>query len=166
MATEAASIGSGVPVGEPRQPLVHQWAAPLRFFQRHDADLALANAQLGAGQENLRFGLGSGAFQQAHLAPTMGWIQLRLWHTETNLPPGTPNALNKRNPSGFLQRGFAGWTGLEPAASGVTGRRYNQLNYHPMLKRWWSTFRAARIYPHGRRVSTSCFVVGSRIDGA
>jgi integrase len=27
----------------------------------------------------------------------------------------------------------AGWTGLEPAASGVTGRRYNQLNYHPRL---------------------------------
>gem|GEM_PF-1642127 len=26
---------------------------------------------------------------------------------------------------------IAGWTGLEPAASGVTGRRYNQLNYHP-----------------------------------
>jgi hypothetical protein len=25
----------------------------------------------------------------------------------------------------------AGATGLEPAASGVTGRRYNQLNYHP-----------------------------------
>ena len=25
----------------------------------------------------------------------------------------------------------AGWTGLEPAASGVTGRRYNRLNYHP-----------------------------------
>ena len=28
---------------------------------------------------------------------------------------------------------MAGWTGLEPAASGVTGRRYNQLNYHPEL---------------------------------
>ncbi len=27
---------------------------------------------------------------------------------------------------------MAGWTGLEPAASGVTGRRYNQLNYHPI----------------------------------
>ena len=27
--------------------------------------------------------------------------------------------------------GLAGWTGLEPAASGVTGRRSNQLNYHP-----------------------------------
>ncbi len=27
---------------------------------------------------------------------------------------------------------MAGWTGLEPAASGVTGRRYNQLNYHPL----------------------------------
>ncbi len=26
---------------------------------------------------------------------------------------------------------LAGWTGLEPAASGVTGQRYNQLNYHP-----------------------------------
>src|SRR5450432_2895875 len=29
----------------------------------------------------------------------------------------------------------AGWTGLEPAASGVTGRRYNQLNYHPRMCR-------------------------------
>ena len=28
---------------------------------------------------------------------------------------------------------MAGWTGLEPAASGVTGRRYNQLNYHPVV---------------------------------
>ena len=26
---------------------------------------------------------------------------------------------------------MAGWTGLEPAAFRVTGRRYNQLNYHP-----------------------------------
>ena len=30
---------------------------------------------------------------------------------------------------------MAGWTGLEPAASGVTGRRYNQLNYHPIKQR-------------------------------
>ena len=28
---------------------------------------------------------------------------------------------------------MAGWTGLEPAASGVTGRRSNQLNYHPKM---------------------------------
>ena len=28
---------------------------------------------------------------------------------------------------------MAGETGLEPAASGVTGRRYNQLNYSPAL---------------------------------
>ena len=27
---------------------------------------------------------------------------------------------------------MAGETGLEPAASGVTGRRYNQLNYSPV----------------------------------
>jgi hypothetical protein len=30
-----------------------------------------------------------------------------------------------------LQRMLAGSTGLEPAASGVTGRRSNQLNYDP-----------------------------------
>ena len=28
---------------------------------------------------------------------------------------------------------MAGWTGLEPATSDVTGRRSNQLNYHPAL---------------------------------
>ena len=27
---------------------------------------------------------------------------------------------------------MAGWTGLEPAASAVTGLRSNQLNYHPL----------------------------------
>lgn len=27
---------------------------------------------------------------------------------------------------------MAGWTGLEPATSCVTGRRSNQLNYHPL----------------------------------
>ena len=31
-----------------------------------------------------------------------------------------------------LRRFLAGRTGLEPAASGVTGRRYNQLNYRPV----------------------------------
>src|ERR1043165_5988872 len=28
---------------------------------------------------------------------------------------------------------LAGWTGLEPATSDVTGRRSNQLNYHPAM---------------------------------
>jgi hypothetical protein len=32
------------------------------------------------------------------------------------------------------ERRLAGSTGLEPAASGVTGRRSNQLNYDPKLK--------------------------------
>src|SRR6266567_7529747 len=36
---------------------------------------------------------------------------------------------------------MAGATGLEPAASCVTGRRSNQLNYDPaMLLRWCRTF--------------------------
>ncbi len=33
----------------------------------------------------------------------------------------------------LCHRKMAGWTGLEPAASAVTGRRYNQLNYHPAI---------------------------------
>ena len=33
---------------------------------------------------------------------------------------------------------MAGRTGLEPATSGVTGRRYNQLNYRPI---WAPPFR-------------------------
>ena len=32
------------------------------------------------------------------------------------------------------ERSLAGSTGLEPAASGVTGRRSNQLNYDPEKK--------------------------------
>ena len=35
---------------------------------------------------------------------------------------------------GVSRRYVAGWTGLEPAASGVTGRRYNRLNYHPNVR--------------------------------
>ena len=35
--------------------------------------------------------------------------------------------------SGVIELGLAGSTGLEPAASGVTGRRSNQLNYDPEL---------------------------------
>ena len=44
--------------------------------------------------------------------------------TECRIDSGPDNGLRVR-------ANRAGWTGLEPAASGVTGRRYNQLNYHP-----------------------------------
>jgi hypothetical protein len=37
--------------------------------------------------------------------------------------------LDEARPKG--ERSLAGSTGLEPAASGVTGRRSNQLNYDP-----------------------------------
>jgi hypothetical protein len=30
-----------------------------------------------------------------------------------------------------MRRLFAGWTGLEPATSAVTGQHSNQLNYQP-----------------------------------
>ena len=46
--------------------------------------------------------------------------------------PRRRRGLDEARPKG--ERSLAGWTGLEPAASGVTGRRSNQLNYHPT--RW------------------------------
>ena len=48
---------------------------------------------------------------------------------------GRSDAEKEKGPAPFWERAFleAGWTGLEPAASGVTGRRYNQLNYHPKI---------------------------------
>ena len=44
---------------------------------------------------------------------------------------------------------MAGWTGLEPATSDVTGRRSNQLNYHPA--RWVRLCASPRQRP-GRRI--------------
>ncbi len=48
-------------------------------------------------------------------------------------------------PSGLRENEMAGWTGLEPATSDVTGRRSNQLNYHPArvapgldFSSWWA----------------------------
>ena len=35
----------------------------------------------------------------------------------------------------------AGWTGLEPAASALTGQRSNQLNYHPPINRLFVVYR-------------------------
>lgn len=40
---------------------------------------------------------------------------------------------------------MAGWTGLEPATSGLTGQRSNQLNYHPKkLKKKGNTIQVKR----------------------
>jgi hypothetical protein len=50
---------------------------------------------------------------------------------------------------------MAGWTGLEPATSDVTGRRSNQLNYHPA--RVGTTNSACGREPESRDRS---FVVG------
>ena len=46
---------------------------------------------------------------------------------------------------------MAGWTGLEPAASGVTGRRYNQLNYRPKHG------KVSSAYPLVRRLMKGVF---------
>ena len=46
--------------------------------------------------------------------------------SRSELETGRPAHLNERS-----EMKMAGWTGLEPAASAVTGQRSNQLNYHP-----------------------------------
>src|SRR5690606_25520744 len=49
-------------------------------------------------------------------------------------------------------------TGLEPAASGVTGRRYNQLNYRSVaFKEHPGRCKAANKYPRGRGLSNGFF---------
>ena len=49
--------------------------------------------------------------------------------TQWLLVAGTQKGCGRKGPS--LQEKLAGWTGLEPATSDVTGRRSNQLNYNP-----------------------------------
>ena len=48
----------------------------------------------------------------------------------------TKQKTRKRNVCGHLTRFVlleAGWTGLEPATSAVTGQHSNQLNYQPNI---------------------------------
>src|SRR5687768_5038138 len=53
------------------------------------------------------------------------WTRWRPRMRPEHLPP------NKRNPAGAGLLVATGATGLEPATSGVTGRRSNQLSYAP-----------------------------------
>ena|GEM_PF-2868104 len=45
--------------------------------------------------------------------------------------PALPINVDRGKPGNVIFRKVAGVTGLEPAASGVTGRRSNQLSYTP-----------------------------------
>ena len=57
--------------------------------------------------------------------------------TEANLDP-----FELVTGAAVFPRTSAGRTGLEPAASGVTGRRYNRLNYRPNLVTGASAYRS------------------------
>jgi hypothetical protein len=59
--------------------------------------------------------------------------------TPTDTPPPSEEDEKSGGPETLSPKGkLAGWTGLEPATSDVTGRRSNQLNYHPA--RWRRAF--------------------------
>jgi hypothetical protein len=64
------------------------------------------------------------------LAESSGCAGKTVWGT--NAPTKKKGLTSSANPLLFL----AGSKGLEPSASGVTGRRYNQLNYDPIM--WWA----------------------------
>ena len=55
-------------------------------------------------------------------------------------PTDTPAPEEEQDDANLFEE-LAGWTGLEPATSDVTGRRSNQLNYHPA--------KASRTCTHG-----------------
>ena len=49
------------------------------------------------------------------------------------VPKGRKGCANKKAPPEKWGLKMAGWTGLEPATFCVTGRRSNQLSYHPVM---------------------------------
>jgi hypothetical protein len=63
----------------------------------------------------------------------------------------------RRRVSFETRRKVAGWTGLEPATSCVTGRRSNQLSYHPVVGRrllsGWEKQSQARTRQNLRRIA-------------
>ena len=62
-------------------------------------------------------------------------------------PQSAPHGQPKKRGSTFTVdplNDLAGSTGLEPAASGVTGRRYNRLNYDPDFE----TFKKCPLLPN------------------
>ena len=61
----------------------------------------------------------------------LGQTRTRLRYLGTHLAPRHKKTPKLAGFRGFYILEMAGVTGLEPAASGVTGRRSNQLSYTP-----------------------------------
>ena len=58
----------------------------------------------------------------------------------------------------------AGSTGLEPATSGVTGRRSNQLNYDPARQLLWTRWSAFAPRALTHRIARYSLVGGTGIE--
>ena len=86
----------------------------------------LIPSHLKAGIDRLRFGTLPSAPANLSEAPFAATLLLEGEQKKEEAPD---RGINPEDPKPLE----AGWTGLEPAASGVTGRRYNRLNYHPSV---------------------------------
>ena len=65
---------------------------------------------------------------------------------------------------------IAGWTGLEPATSALTGQRSNQLSYHPKTMRWMSyiclkILTEARLLVNQQGNKVNCFYMIALVLG-
>ena len=69
-------------------------------------------------------------------------LRLQLRAAASAGPPSAGQASRSSSELCKRERRLAGWTGLEPAASAVTGQRSNQLNYHPFWGFQISDFRS------------------------
>ena len=102
---------------------------PLSFHDlRHTFATWLALSGASELQIQTRLGHASAEMTQRYIAEAEAFGHGDIGEPFGPLPGSFAPSFAPADPSAG---NYAGWTGLEPAASGVTGRRYNQLNYHP-----------------------------------
>ena len=101
--------------------------------------LAVVSERLGHADQNITLSIYSHALPADTRAASKVWSDALADVIAESRKPATATALadvcrkrpQRKEVVGFKRRKLAGTTGLEPATSGVTGLRSNQLNYVP-----------------------------------